>query len=113
MSDVTTTTTDIKSDSEPWSVLENLILAQAIYKCGDTNWVAIARTIKGHPQIHRSSNFFSQKVSLFSRTLYVSLRYSFQWSASHRQQSTSAHTPTPTRINFAYALSLTPFLPLF
>ncbi|KAF8937166.1 Bromodomain-containing protein 8 [Dissophora ornata] len=53
--------TEIKSDSEPWSVLENLILAQAIYKCGDTNWVAIARTIKGHPQVHRSSNFFSQK----------------------------------------------------
>ncbi|KAG0321130.1 hypothetical protein BGZ99_004108 [Dissophora globulifera] len=53
---------DIKSDSEPWSVLENLILAQAIYKCGDTNWVAIARTIKGHPQVHRSSNFFSQKL---------------------------------------------------
>ncbi|KAF9924032.1 Bromodomain-containing protein 8 [Linnemannia zychae] len=41
MSDVTTST-DIKSDSEPWSILENLILAQAIYKCGDTNWVAIA-----------------------------------------------------------------------
>ncbi|KAG0261638.1 Bromodomain-containing protein 8 [Mortierella polycephala] len=55
------TLTDIKSDSEPWSTLENLILAQAIYKCGDTNWVAIARTIKGHPQVHRSSNFFSQK----------------------------------------------------
>ncbi|KAF9202452.1 Bromodomain-containing protein 8 [Haplosporangium sp. Z 27] len=36
-------TTDIKSDTEPWSVLENLILAQAIYKCGDTNWVAIAQ----------------------------------------------------------------------
>ncbi|KAG0022031.1 Bromodomain-containing protein 8, partial [Entomortierella chlamydospora] len=55
------TATDIKSDSEPWSVLENLILVQAIYKCGDTNWVAIARTIKGHPQVHRSSNFFSQR----------------------------------------------------
>ncbi|KAF9174362.1 Bromodomain-containing protein 8 [Mortierella sp. AD010] len=37
------TATDIKSDSEPWSVLENLILVQAIYKCGDTNWVAIAQ----------------------------------------------------------------------
>ncbi|KAG0332618.1 Bromodomain-containing protein 8, partial [Podila horticola] len=54
--------TEIKSDNEPWSVLENLILAQAIYKCGDTNWVAIARTIKLHPQIHRTSNFFTQKI---------------------------------------------------
>ncbi|GJJ69264.1 bromodomain-containing protein 8 [Entomortierella parvispora] len=53
--------TEIKSDSEPWSILENLVLAQAIYKCGDTNWVAIARTIKAHPQIHRTSSFFSQK----------------------------------------------------
>ncbi|KAF9546157.1 hypothetical protein EC957_010143 [Mortierella hygrophila] len=78
MSDVTTTPTtitaaeaDIKSDSEPWSVLENLILAQAIYKCGDTNWVAIARTIKGHPQIHRSSNFFSQKSCAIQYTLLL------------------------------------------
>ncbi|KFH73220.1 hypothetical protein MVEG_00441 [Podila verticillata NRRL 6337] len=55
------TSPEIKSDNEPWSVLENLILAQAIYKCGDTNWVAIARTIKLHPQIHRTSNFFTQK----------------------------------------------------
>ncbi|KAG0356994.1 Bromodomain-containing protein 8 [Podila minutissima] len=55
------TSTEIKSDNEPWSILENLILAQAIYKCGDTNWVAIARTIKLHPQIHRTSNFFTQK----------------------------------------------------
>ncbi|KAG0040176.1 Bromodomain-containing protein 8 [Podila clonocystis] len=53
--------TEIKGDSEPWSILENLILAQAIYKCGDTNWVAIARTIKLHPQIRRTSNFFTQK----------------------------------------------------
>ncbi|KAG0044298.1 hypothetical protein BGZ83_010476 [Gryganskiella cystojenkinii] len=45
----------MKSDSEPWSILENLVLAQAIYKCGDTNWVAIARTIKAHPQIHRTN----------------------------------------------------------
>ncbi|KAF9099807.1 Bromodomain-containing protein 8 [Mortierella sp. AD031] len=69
MSDVNTA--DIKSDSEPWSVLENLILAQAIYKCGDTNWVAIARTIKGHPQIHRSSNFFSQKSCAIQYTLLL------------------------------------------
>lgn len=61
--------TEIKSDNEPWSVLENLILAQAIYKCGDTNWVAIARTIKLHPQIHRTSNFFTQKVREFTSSL--------------------------------------------
>ncbi|KAF9960405.1 Bromodomain-containing protein 8 [Mortierella alpina] len=61
MSSTDAAPSDIKSDSEPWSLLENLILAQAINKCGDTNWVAIARTMKGHPQIHRSSNFFSQK----------------------------------------------------
>ncbi|KAG0241029.1 Bromodomain-containing protein 8 [Mortierella sp. GBA43] len=63
--------TEIKSDSEPWSVLENLVLVQAIYKCGDTNWVAIARTIKGHPQIHRSSNFFSQKNCAIQYTLLM------------------------------------------
>jgi hypothetical protein len=56
------TSTEIKSDSEPWSVLENLILVQAIYKCGDPDWSMVARIIKGHPQIHRSSNFFSQGV---------------------------------------------------
>ncbi|KAI1315787.1 Bromodomain-containing protein 8 [Mortierella claussenii] len=64
-------TSDIKSDSEPWSVLENLILAQAIHKCGDTNWVAIARTIKGHPQVHRSNNFFSQKSCAIQYTLLL------------------------------------------
>lgn len=69
------TSTEIKSDNEPWSILENLILAQAIYKCGDTNWVAIARTIKLHPQIHRTSNFFTQKVRYTSSLSQVAISF--------------------------------------
>lgn len=68
---------EIKSDSEPWSILENLVLAQAIYKCGDTNWVAIARTIKAHPQIHRTSSFFSQKVCMQCHSMFCAVFFSF------------------------------------
>ncbi|KAF9145997.1 hypothetical protein BGX30_005466 [Mortierella sp. GBA39] len=103
MSDVTTTPTiitaaaDIKSDSEPWSVLENLILAQAIYKCGDTNWVAIARTIKGHPQIHRSSNFFSQKSCAIQYTLLLE-NLETETSRSKQTRANDADIPTVVKL---------------
>ncbi|KAF8944240.1 Bromodomain-containing protein 8 [Haplosporangium gracile] len=99
MSDVTTTTitADIKSDSEPWSVLENLILAQAIYKCGDTNWVAIARTIKGHPQIHRSSNFFSQKSCAIQYTLLLE-NLEAETSRSKQTRANDADIPSVVKL---------------
>ncbi|KAG9303883.1 hypothetical protein G9A89_005793 [Geosiphon pyriformis] len=48
-------------DSETWTAFEKLLLAQAVYKFGDDNWLAVSRTMKQHPMIERPSDFFSQK----------------------------------------------------
>ncbi|KAF9985994.1 hypothetical protein BGZ65_009184 [Modicella reniformis] len=101
--------TEIKSDSEPWSVLENLVLVQAIYKCGDTNWVAIARTIKGHPQIHRSSNFFSQKSCAIQYTqLLENLEAETRSKQSRSSEAGTSVTQDTGLTAYTYALSEIP-----
>ncbi|KAF9918589.1 Bromodomain-containing protein 8 [Lobosporangium transversale] len=96
------TSTDVKSDSEPWSVLENLILAQAIYKCGGTDWVAIARTIKGHPQVHRSNNFFSQKSCATQYThLLKNLEAETRSKQSRGEAGSSASQDIPSVVKLA------------
>ncbi|TPX65875.1 hypothetical protein SpCBS45565_g04890 [Spizellomyces sp. 'palustris'] len=44
-----------------WSVLESLILAQAVYKYGDDSWSQIAKVLRGHAAISRPMEFFSPK----------------------------------------------------
>lgn len=48
-----------------WSVLEKLLLTQAVYKYGENMWFQVARVLKQHGLIQpqqRPSDFFSQKV---------------------------------------------------
>jgi hypothetical protein len=46
-----------------WTTFEKLLLAQAVFKCGDSNWVAVSRTLKQHPiNGNRPQDFFSQRV---------------------------------------------------
>ncbi|KAG0176161.1 hypothetical protein DFQ29_006483 [Apophysomyces sp. BC1021] len=44
-----------------WTVLENLLLAQAVYKHGEENWALIARDLRHHAMLNRQSDFFNQK----------------------------------------------------
>ena len=45
-----------------WTVLEKLLLAQAVYKFGEDNWFQIARNLKQHTMLDRQPDFFNQKV---------------------------------------------------
>lgn len=56
------------STTSEWTILEKLLLTQAVYKYGENMWFQVARVLKQHGLIqpqHRPSDFFSQKVKLF------------------------------------------------
>ncbi|KAI8053670.1 Bromodomain-containing protein [Gilbertella persicaria] len=44
-----------------WTVLEKLLLSQAVYKYGEDNWFQIARNLKHHALLDRPSDYFNQK----------------------------------------------------
>ncbi|CAO3594715.1 unnamed protein product [Absidia cylindrospora] len=46
-----------------WTILERLILAQAVNKYGDDDWIQVARTLKQHPLLQSSTRpeAFNQK----------------------------------------------------
>ncbi|KAI8986040.1 hypothetical protein BDB01DRAFT_787469 [Pilobolus umbonatus] len=44
-----------------WTVLEKLLLSQAVYKYGEDNWHEIAKKLKQHALLHRPSDYFNQK----------------------------------------------------
>ena len=51
--------------SGDWTILEKLILTQAVYKYGENMWFQVARILKQHGLIQphqRQQDFFSQKV---------------------------------------------------
>lgn len=59
---------DMSSHNE-WTILEKLLLTQAVYKYGENMWFQVARVIKQHDLvqlqgIERAPDFYSQKVSL-------------------------------------------------
>jgi hypothetical protein len=45
-----------------WTILEKLLLSQAVYKYGEDNWFQIARSLKHHALLDRPSDYFNQKV---------------------------------------------------
>lgn len=45
-----------------WTILEKLLLSQAVYKYGEDNWFQIARNLKHHALLDRPSDYFNQKV---------------------------------------------------
>ena len=55
------------SPHSEWTILEKLLLTQAVYKYGENMWFQVARVIKQHDlvqlqNIERSPDFYSQKV---------------------------------------------------
>ena len=69
--------TEVGTDQpEQWSILESLLLAQAVYKYGDDNWNAVSRILKQHPSITRKSvDFFTTKViRVYSESKIVLIR---------------------------------------
>lgn len=55
----------MSTDNNEWTVLEKLLLTQAVYKYGENMWFQVARVLKQHGLIQpnqRQSDFFSQKV---------------------------------------------------
>ncbi|KAG2230618.1 hypothetical protein INT48_009608 [Thamnidium elegans] len=62
------------STSCEWSILEKLLLTQAVYKYGENMWFQVARVLKQHGLIQpqqRQSDFFSQKNCQFQYYLLV------------------------------------------
>jgi hypothetical protein len=50
------------NDSQQWSILEKLLLAQCVYKSGEDNWPLISKTLRQNVLTHRSQEFYNQKV---------------------------------------------------
>lgn len=50
-----------------WTILEKLLLSQAVYKYGEDNWFQVARNLKHHALLDRSSDYFNQKVKPVSK----------------------------------------------
>ena len=62
-----------------WTVLEKLLLAQAVYKFCEDNWFQIARNLKQLTMLDRQPDFFNQKViNQIKHTayLYKTINYS-------------------------------------
>jgi hypothetical protein len=55
--------TNPQVDENSWTTFEKLLLIQSVYKHGD-NWLAISRTLKQHPMVSHTSDFFTVKVDL-------------------------------------------------
>lgn len=53
----------IMTSTGEWTVLEKLLLAQAVYKFGEDDWVHIARNLRQHTMLNRPPEFFNQKAS--------------------------------------------------
>ncbi|KAL9538013.1 hypothetical protein MBANPS3_011272 [Mucor bainieri] len=47
--------------SSEWTILEKLLLSQAVYKYGEDNWFQVARNLKHHALLDRPSDYFTQK----------------------------------------------------
>ncbi|ORY96272.1 hypothetical protein BCR43DRAFT_270176 [Syncephalastrum racemosum] len=87
-------------DAPEWSVLEKLILAQAVYKLGEDNWAQIARRLRQHPMLkHREPDFFSQKSC--SLQYYIMLK---DLEAEKRQNPTPLAQDMPPVIKLARQL---------
>lgn len=52
----------MKMSTTEWTILEKLLLSQAVYKYGEDNWFQIARSLKHHALLDRPSDYFNQKV---------------------------------------------------
>ncbi|KAG1116138.1 hypothetical protein G6F42_013771 [Rhizopus arrhizus] len=46
---------------DEWTILEKLLLSQAVYKYGEDNWFQVARNLKHHALLDRPSDYFNQK----------------------------------------------------
>ena len=64
------------SPHNEWTILEKLLLTQAVYKYGENMWFQVARVIKQHDlvqlqNIERSPDFYSQKNCSYQYYLLV------------------------------------------
>ncbi|KAG0165449.1 hypothetical protein DFQ28_008998 [Apophysomyces sp. BC1034] len=87
--------------SAEWTLLEKLLLTQAIYKHGEDSWFQIARKLKQHPLIDRHAEFFNQKTCSFQYYLLVE-----ELEAEKRQVKTfpSTQQEMPTVVKLAKQL---------
>ncbi|GAA5815386.1 hypothetical protein MFLAVUS_008894 [Mucor flavus] len=84
-----------------WTVLEKLLLSQAVYKYGEDNWFQIARNLKHHALLDRPSDYFNQK--------NCSLQYYLMVEEMNKQKRQTLSNDMPTVVRIArelYALRL-------
>ncbi|KAJ2963160.1 hypothetical protein NQZ79_g1872 [Umbelopsis isabellina] len=75
------------NDSQQWSILEKLLLAQCVYKFGEDNWPLISKTLRQNVLTSRTQDFFNQK--------NCSLEYFTMIEQLDSSRRFSAPTPTP------------------
>jgi bromodomain-containing protein 8 len=49
--------------ADEWTLLESLLLVQAVYKYGEDSWLEIATKLARHSLLKRNANFFNQQVN--------------------------------------------------
>eukprot|EP00211_Chloroparvula_japonica_P016495 CAMPEP_0119150440 /NCGR_PEP_ID=MMETSP1310-20130426/44801_1 /TAXON_ID=464262 /ORGANISM="Genus nov. species nov., Strain RCC2339" /LENGTH=190 /DNA_ID=CAMNT_0007142635 /DNA_START=1 /DNA_END=570 /DNA_ORIENTATION=+ len=49
------------ADASAWSTKENLVLASAVEKYGEDNWLQVSRALKAHGNSKRPNSFYSNK----------------------------------------------------
>ncbi|ORE09046.1 hypothetical protein BCV72DRAFT_248372 [Rhizopus microsporus var. microsporus] len=84
---------DGSSNPTEWTILEKLLLSQAVYKYGENSWLEVASVLKQNALVqHRHSDFFNHKNCYFQ---YYLLTESLQ---------TEKDNPTPTVVRLARQL---------
>ncbi|KAI8338793.1 hypothetical protein EDC96DRAFT_487483 [Choanephora cucurbitarum] len=87
--------------SSEWTILEKLLLSQAVYKYGEDNWFQIARNLKHHALLDRPSDYFNQK--------NCSLQYYLMIEDLEKEKKQSLNQDMPPVVRLArqlYALRL-------
>lgn len=51
------------STTAEWTLLEKLMLAQAVYKLGEEDWVQIASNLNQNSLLNRQPDFFNKEVA--------------------------------------------------
>ncbi|GBC08089.1 hypothetical protein RclHR1_00790039 [Rhizophagus clarus] len=76
-----------QADENSWTTFEKLLLIQSVYKHGD-NWLAISRTLKHHPMVSHTPEFFTVKnCSNKYNSLVEPLKYEAEIEDEHKKRS--------------------------
>ncbi|KAI9286196.1 hypothetical protein BC943DRAFT_359373 [Umbelopsis sp. AD052] len=89
----------ITNDSQQWSILEKLLLAQCVYKFGEDNWPLISKTLRQNVLTDRSQEFYNQKnCSLEYFTMIEELESARRLAAAANVNSSAQEMPPVVKL---------------